>query len=83
MKDLSYEEKISSTAGSNIIKEISAILKEKKVDYSETHSQIIVKNLTKKKVIGYLKSIAKENDLALLVDIVETKKKVYIRKRIR
>lgn len=72
----------SSSAYNNIIQDIEKVLKKKKLKFQSSQSEIVVKNTTKKEIADIISSLIERKDLPMVLEIVETKKSVYIRKRV-
>lgn len=79
-----FETKIkSSSTHKDIIPEICGILDEKKISYSASQSEILIKDEKKEKIKSIVYSLPIEkSDLDLLVEIVKAKSNVYIRQKI-
>ena len=72
----------SSTVYNSIIEDIGKALKKKKLDFTSSQSEIVVNNTTKKEVLDIISSLIDKDDLHMVLEVVETKKSVYIRKRV-
>lgn len=78
---MSLEKEIKSISSSTAIKDICALFDKKKISYEASQAEIVVRG-KKKKEIKKLISSLKIDKLDVVLDIVETKKKLYIRQRI-
>ena len=72
----------SAKANTNIIDSICKALEEKKISYTKSQSEIVIKDHTKKRIMNIIDTLIDKNNISLLLDVVETKKTVYIRKKI-
>ena len=79
----SFEEQVKSGMYSNLMEDIKSLLTSKGMTFSASQSEIVVQNQTKKKVSKLIGSLpVPASTLKLLVEVVETNKSVYIRKRV-
>ena len=72
----------SSSVYNSIIKDIEKILKKKKLKFQSSQSEIVVNATTKQEIVDIISSLIEKKDLPMVLEIVETKKSVYIRKRV-
>ena len=80
---MSFEDQVKSADYSNLMEDIKALLTSKKMTFTASHSEIVVEKQTKKKVCKLIGSLpVPASTLKLLVEVVETNKNVYIRKRV-
>ena len=54
----------------------------KKKKFQSSQSEIVVKDSTKKEIVEIISSLIAKDDLSLVLEVVETKKSVYIRKKV-
>ena len=80
---MSFEEQVKSGEYSNLMEDIKSLLTSKGMAFSASQSEIVVQKQTKKKVCKLIGSLpVPASTLKLLVEVVETNKCVYIRKRV-
>ena len=80
---MSFEEQVKSGEYSNLMEDIKSLLTSKGMTFSASQSEIVVQKQTKKKVCKLIESLpVPASTLKLLVEVVETNKCVYIRKRV-
>ena len=80
---MSFEEQVKSGEYSNLMEDIKSLLTSKGMTFSASQSEIVVQKQTKKKVCKLIGSLpVPASTLKLLVEVVETNKCVYIRKRV-
>lgn len=72
----------SSNSYANIIEDIGKLLEKKKKKFQSSQSEIVVKDTTKKEIVEIISSLIAKDDLTLVLEVVETKKSVYIRKKV-
>lgn len=72
----------SSSVYNSIIKDIEKLLEKKKINFQASQSEIVAKKTTKKEIVDIISSLIGKEDLPVVLEIVETKKSVYIRKRV-
>ena len=72
----------SSSSYSTIIEDITKLLGKKKKKFQSSQSEIVVKDSTKKEIVEIISSLIAKDDLSLGLEVVETKKSVYIRKKV-
>ena len=79
----SFEEQVKSGEYSSLMEDIKSLLTSKKMTFTSSHSEIFVEKQTKKKVCNLMESLpVPASTLKLLLDVVETNKNVYVRKRV-
>lgn len=61
--------------------DISSLLKKKKITHTHSTNEIIVSSSTKKEITSIIDSLIDNASRDILLDIVEAKKSVYIRKK--
>ena len=73
----------SSDADKDIMADICAALEKKKIDFQKSsQSEIMIKGQKKKEILSIIKPLVGEDNFSILLEVVETKKTVYIRKKI-
>ena len=72
----------SSSSYPTIIEDITKLLGKKKKKLQSSQSEIVVKDTTKKEIVDIISSLIAKDDLSLVLEVVETKKSVYIRKKV-
>ena len=72
----------SSSSYPTIIEDIVKLLGKKKKKFQSSQSEIVVKDSTKKEIVEIISSLIAKDDLSLVLEVVETKKSVYIRKKV-
>ena len=73
----------SSDTDKNIMADICAVLEKKKIDFQKSsQSEIMIKDQKKKEILSIIKPLVGEDNFSILLEVVETKKTVYIRKKI-
>ena len=72
----------SSSSYPTIIEDITKLLGKKKKKFQSSQSEIVVKDSTKKEIVDIISSLIAKVDLSLVLEVVETKKSVYIRKKV-
>ena len=79
----SFEEQVKSGMYSNLMEDIKSLLTSKGMTFSASQSEIVVQKQTKKKVCKLIESLpVPASTLKLLLEVVETNKNVYVRKRV-
>ena len=79
----SFEEQVKSGAFSSLMEDIKSLLTSKGMTFSASQSEIVIQKQTKKKVCKLMESLpVPTSTLKLLLDVVETNKNVYVRKRV-
>ena len=80
----SFEEQVKSGEYSSLMEDIKSLLTSKGMTFSASQSEIVIQKQTKKKELrGNLKLLpVPTSTLKLLLDVVETNKNVYVRKRV-
>ena len=79
----SFEEQVKSGAFSSLMEDIKSLLTSKGMTFSASQSEIVIQKQTKKKVCKLMESLpVPASTLKLLLDVVETNKNVYVRKRV-
>lgn len=72
----------SSSSYQSIIADIVKLLEKKKMKFQSSQSEIVVKDTTKKEIVNIISSLIAKDDLSIVLEVVETKKSVYIRKKV-
>ena len=72
----------SSSSYPTIIEDIVKLLGKKKKKFQSSQSEIVVKDTTKKEIVDIISSLIAKDGLSLVLEVVETKKSVYIRKKV-
>lgn len=81
---MSLNEVLTNGTHKDIIQDIKKLLSNKNINFSASQSEIIIEGKTKKEVCALIDSLPiPKQQLPLLLDVVEAKKKVFIRTRIR
>lgn len=78
---MSLEKEIKKISSTTAINDICKLFDKKKIKYEASQAEIVVHG-KKKKEIKKLISSLKIDKIDVVLDIVETKKKLYIRQRI-
>lgn len=78
------DQKKLSKLSKTILDDIAGVLKKNSVKFNASQAEIVIENRTKKEICGLISSLPIDAcTLKCLVDVVEAKKKLYIRKRIK
>lgn len=72
----------SNVSNDDIIEKIGKALEKKGFKSHASQSEIVVKDTTKKEVLDIINSLIEKDDITRLLEVVETKKTVYVRKKI-
>ena len=79
----SFEEQVKGGEYSSLMEDIKSLLTSKGMTFSASQSEIVIQKQTKKKVCKLMESLpVPASTLKLLLDVVETNKNVYVRKRV-
>lgn len=67
-----------------ILDDVAKVLTKNSVKFSASQAEIVIKDRKKKEICGLISSLPIDTcTLKCLLDVVEAKKKLYIRKRIK
>lgn len=67
-----------------ILDDVAKVLTKNSVKFSASQAEIVIKDRKKKEICGLISSLPIDDcTLKCLLDVVEAKKKLYIRKRIK
>ena len=81
---MSLTEVLSDGTYKNIMNDIKQIFLKKKINFTASQSEIVIEGSNKKKVCALIGSLPiPKQQLPLLLDVVEVKNKVFIRRRFK